>query len=164
MPSYANVKGDRGERAVVKVLQAWWRQVEPDALFARTPDSGAWRTTHGAGFMAAGDVQVGRVDTPEKSRWPFSVEVKWRARVTQGVIDKFVQGTSKVANAYWAKCCHDADEAGMLPMLVMRGNRMDWWVVFQEHRQGVYLTRVCLLDEFVLHDPRLFLKKAKRRP
>lgn len=118
-------KGSKAEREVAELVQAWWRLLEPEAEFARTPMSGAWR---GASDQARSDLQlVGDLMTNAR-RWPFVVEVKRREGWCP---DRFVSGKKSPAMAWWEGCCEDARTAGKEPILFARRSRMPWLVVIR---------------------------------
>lgn len=61
----AKNKGSAYELKMAKSLSAWWGED-----FHRTPNSGAWSSTHNS------DMQAGDIITPEKAKFPFVVECK----------------------------------------------------------------------------------------
>ncbi len=120
----ARQKGNKAEREVAAFLQAWWRVLEPEAVFFRTPGSGAWASTHQTtGMKSRGDIMV----NPETCKFfNFSVEVKHRAVITPAAIRHFEEGVKSPINAYWKQCVDNAAKDGLNPMLVFRGNRQPW--------------------------------------
>lgn len=120
----ARAKGSKAEREVAKILEVWWRTFEPEAVFFRTPGSGAWASTHQTtGMKSRGDIMV----NPEKCKqFNFSVEVKHRAVITPAAIKHFEEGKRSPINAYWKQCEDNAAKDGLYPLLVFRGNRMSW--------------------------------------
>jgi hypothetical protein len=55
-------KGSKAELVVCKLITQWWKPVEPDVTFKRTPGSGGWG--YGAGrekFGTAADIPL--IDT-----------------------------------------------------------------------------------------------------
>lgn len=135
-------KGAEGELEVAKSLQAWWRQLEPDAVFVRTPRSGGWASSHTAGFKARGDVMV---DRELCRQFPFSVEVKWRRqamhvgsgrkrRYRRGAwsLEKFLAGDPRSpVLGWWRQCVEAATKDGLRPILWFRGNNMGWLVMLE---------------------------------
>lgn len=150
-----NWKGKEGELEVVKLLQEWWRRLEPEARFVRTPRSGGWGSTVGPGFKARGDVMV---DRETCRRFPFSVEVKWRKEVTRVAIEHFVAGEPSPIAGYWAQCQKAAADDRLRPLLVFRGNGTShrpfpWRAVWTDSRGR---RRMSLLDSFLQHEPAAF--------
>jgi len=158
------VSWKKAERDVAKELQDWWRRLEPRARFSRTPGSGGWATARafdGARAKMRGDVTV----VSGAVRWPFSVEVKFRDEVTPGAIERFLVGQRSVIDRWWRQCCAAAEKDGLRPLLVFRGDRMPWRVVYQE--AGEERPRLRLLSTLVRYDPEPFAKssrKQRRRP
>lgn len=111
-------KGRVAEREVAKILQKWWRQLEPDCDFRRTPSSGGWLGKDGvdvrAHFKACGDIMT----TAEK--WPFTVEVKRRE---VWVVDRLFKGKKSPVWEWWRQALEQADEEGGVAMLWARKNQ-----------------------------------------
>lgn len=118
-------KGNSGELEVITYLQPWWRRLEPEAAFVRTPRSGGWGSTKTQGFKARGDVMV---DPDTCKLFPFSVEVKRREAWSPEV---FLSGRKSPAWSWWAQTCKAADGDGQRPMLWFRRNREAWWVMIE---------------------------------
>ncbi len=133
----ARAKGSTAERKVAALLQAWWRSLESEAVFFRTPASGAWASTHtSSGMKARGDIMV----NPETCKlFDFSVEVKHRAVITPIAIEHFVDGKKSPINGYWKQCTENAEKDGLQPMLVFRGNRQEWKVALMQGKERVVL-------------------------
>lgn len=107
-------KGNGGEREVAKKLEEWWRQLEADATFIRTPQSGGWSTPQvRQAFKASGDVMT----TAES--FPFAVEVKRREAWSP---KNFVAGFKSPVWGWWLETQHEARELGAEPMLWVRKN------------------------------------------
>lgn len=114
-------KGSHAENEVAKRLVMWWRPIEPDARFRRTPKSGGWATAADrGGFKAAGDVMT------TAKRWPFTVEVK---RHEGWSVHTLTQGRPSPVWQWWRQCCREADEEARIPMLWLRKNRQPWLVM-----------------------------------
>jgi hypothetical protein len=143
-------KGRVAELQVRDFLQAWWRQLEPEARFVRTPRSGGWGVTAGAEFQARGDIMVGKKNC---KRFPFCVEVKWHKTVVDGSVEHFIEGKESPVNAFWAQCQEAASHDGLRPLLIFRGNNMPWRVVWLDAKRG---RQIRLLESFVRLDPEAF--------
>jgi len=114
-------KGSTAELEVRRLLEAWWRQLEPEIEITRTPGSGGWR--HAAKWGAKADLMV-----REAPRFPFAIEVKrregWSPR-------ELYAGRPCPVWKWWAKTCQDAATIGpdRVPMLWARRNREPWIVL-----------------------------------
>ena len=138
-----NPKGNGGEREAALLVQEWWRRLEPEAEFNRTPMSGGWR---GGSDTARADLQlVGDLQTTAK-RFPFCVEVKRRERWN---VDRFLAGKVSPAWGWWRECLVDAAVAKKEPLLLLRRNRHPWLVIVA---QDFALTRGCLTPN-TMFDP-----------
>jgi hypothetical protein len=111
--------GAKGELEVRDVLQEWWRLLEPEVVFARTPLSGGW--AHAEQFRAAGDLVV----TPG-SAFPFCVEVKRRRGWASST---FVAGRPCPVWGWWLQAQAAAAKVGLEPILVFRRPRAPWMVL-----------------------------------
>lgn len=147
-------KGARGELQAVAFLQEWWRRLEPEARFVRTPRSGGWGVHAGAGFKARGDVMF---DPSTCRLFPFSVEVKWRKVITQAAIEHFFVGQASPIHGYWVQCCDAATSDGLEPLLLFRGDRMPWRACYRTRQRS---RTIVLVDHLVTLDPALFVKEA----
>jgi hypothetical protein len=134
-------KGKTGEQEVAEMLASWWTQVEPDAIFKRTPGSGGWggrgNAEARAGFKLTGDVMT------TAKLWPFDVEVKRREMWDY---DRFAQGRPSPVWSWWRQTQVSAltavrledpkTEAEMFkdrePMLWFRQNRRPWHVLLRK--------------------------------
>lgn len=113
-------KGNTAELEVARILEPWWRQLEPEATFVRTPRSGGW--TQGRDlFDARGDLMV-----KGAPRFPWCVEVKRRESWS---LDNFEHGRACPVWGWWIRACEDAKQAGRLPMMWTRQNRRPWIVI-----------------------------------
>lgn len=114
-------KGASGELEVCRLLEAWWRQLEPDCKFARTPGSGGWSTANNReAFGTAGDLV-----TTAKS-FPFGVEIKRR----EGWTDReLLAGRKSPVWGWWKQCQKAAREMQKVPMLWFRRNHRKWLVM-----------------------------------
>lgn len=117
-------KGKRGEREVAKLLQDWWRKLEPECKFATTPSSGGWSTPEMRGeFKVAGDL------TTTAKRWPWTVEVKRR----EGWSDKTLkEGKASPIWGWWKQVLKSSAEEKRMPMLWFRRSHEPWLVMFAE--------------------------------
>lgn len=118
-------KGNQAELEVARLIEPWWRQLEPEASFVRTPRSGGW--TQGRDlFDARGDLCV-----KNAPRFPWCVEVKRRERWS---LVNFELGRKCPVWGWWERASHDAACASRAPMLWIRQNRRRWIVVLPENR------------------------------
>lgn len=117
------VKGSRAELQVRDILQPWWRQAEPGAAFDRTPGSGSWGKHRE--HDAKGDL-VTTLPKGGKSKFPFCIEVKWRK--TWFPL-RFCTGLATTAWVWWKQCYEDAEAAGKRPMMFVRRDKGNWYVV-----------------------------------
>ncbi len=117
-------KGSVAERQVAAILERWWRQLEPDARFVRTPLSGGW---HGPDvrteFRASGDLMT------TAQRFPFAVEVKRREAWS---FEEMVAGRASPVWAWWRQAQGQAREMRCEPLLVFRRNREGWHAMLRE--------------------------------
>jgi hypothetical protein len=105
-------KGREAEREVARLCQAWWRRLDPECEFARTPLSGGWSgPTVRAHFRASGDLMT------TSDNWPFTVEVKRRECWN---VDRLFKGLSSPAWAWWRQAVEQALEESGVPMLWAR--------------------------------------------
>lgn len=110
-------KGQRGERAVAKLLSAWW-----GADFTRTPMSGGFHTKKFRDeWNASGDVV-----TP--ADFPFSVEVKWQEDWT---LDQILTAPKCIIWEWWRQCASQCPE-GKTPLLVFKRNNWPWFCMMYE--------------------------------
>lgn len=149
--AYVKKKGREAEHDVIGPLQAWWRRVEPAAVFFRTPRSGGWSNAAATGMKTRGDLCY---DPTTCSRFPFSVEVKHQAVVTRGAIDNFVAFERSSIDKFWRQCTAAAEKDGLRPLLVFRGNRMPFRCAFLIGGQRV----VRFFETFLDYDPSRFLE------
>ncbi len=124
-------KGASNELQVIRLLTPWWRQLEPEALFIRTPASGGWR--HAGSFKARGDLLV---DPGTCKLFPFSVEVKCREGWSDGLLfgrseSKRHIGDASPIWAWWNQCSTSALADGLRPMLWFRKNHSPWYVMIE---------------------------------
>jgi hypothetical protein len=147
-------KGRVAELKVRDFLQEWWRQLEPEARFVRTPRSGGWGVTAGAEFQARGDIMVGKKNC---KRFPFCVEVKWRKTVLDSSVEHFFEGKESPVDSFWAQCQEAATHDGLRPLLIFRGNRMPWRAVWIDTRGR---RRIALLETFLKYEPETFATES----
>ena len=120
----SKAKGAAAELEVRNLVQAWWRQLEPECVFARTPSSGGWSAPSMRGeFKVAGDL------TTTAQHWPFTVEVKRR----EGWSDKaLVEGYRSPVWDWWRQVITSAAEEGRTPMLWFRRSHIKWLVMLPQ--------------------------------
>jgi hypothetical protein len=117
-------KGSVAEREVAALIQEWWRRLEPDAVFVRTPLSGGWGgPTVRKEFQAAGDLMS------TSREFPFAVEVKRREGWK---LDRVIAGKKSPVWGWWRQCQKAAVEMGKIPQMWMRQNRGLWLVMMPE--------------------------------
>ena len=128
-------KGSIAEREVCGFIKPWWNQLEPEALFVRTPLSGGWQKSDGdrGAFRATGDIMTTAL------LWPFDVEVKRRETWKEVT---FAAGLQSPVWAWWIQAQLSARIRGLEPMLWLRHNRTPWIVVLNE----AYVTTETCLD------------------
>lgn len=151
----ANSKGKRGEYQVRDLLTAWWQRFEPDASFVRTPLSGGW---HASGeFDVAGDLLT------TSSRFPFSVEVKWREA---WALKNVLEGRPSPVWGWWQQCVRDAEKTDRVPMLFFKRSRGPWMILLPQTFEvpiepDVVWSGTCMwtFHKFEKCWPRLFLAK-----
>ena len=120
-------KGAKAERDVADIIKTWWRQLEPEAAFVRTPGSGGfgahWLSDEDrAGFKTTGDIMT----TADK--WPFDVEVKRR----EGWADvPFFKGAPSPVWEWWIQTQRSAMISRREPMLWLRRSRTPWLVILR---------------------------------
>jgi hypothetical protein len=131
-------KGSVGELEVAKVLQAWWRDLEPEAIFKRTPQSGGWAKADARGaFQTSGDIVT------DAREFPFSVEVKRREGFKW---EQLLKGSRSPAWAWWRQAQSQAAESNLVPMLWIRKNRQGWWVMVPAFYVWLY-NEICPLED-----------------
>lgn len=117
-------KGKVNERVIAKMLEQWWRELEPNASFIRTPQSGGWGTAETREiFRASGDVM-----TTSKT-FPYSVEVKRRERWDE---TNLLKGRKSPVWDWWHQSCTQAIEMKVEPMMFFRRNRKPWWIMMSQ--------------------------------
>lgn len=117
-------KGARGELEVVRLLTSWWHQLEPEAVFKRTPMSGGWATPETrSDFKVAGDICT------TAKLWPFTIEVKRREAWSFG---GFTSGKMSPVWKWWRQCIEQAAEEDRIPILWARKNGHPWIVLAPE--------------------------------
>ncbi|MGA7123736.1 MAG: hypothetical protein WBY94_26765 [Polyangiaceae bacterium] len=120
----SRAKGARAENEVAKLLQEWWRQLEPGCTFKRTPSSGGW--AHGEArrdFKTSGDL------TTTAALFPWVVEVKRREGWSRKT---FEAGRPSPVWGWWLQAQAQAREQGATPMLWLRRSRDPWLVLVPE--------------------------------
>jgi hypothetical protein len=117
------MKGARGEREVLAIVAEWWRRVEPDFVFVRSPGSGGW--SHAPAFKAKGD-GTARRSNGEPSTFPFLLEVKRREGFSW---ERVAAGKLGPVKGWWEKTCVQARAQDAIPLLVFRKSREPWRVM-----------------------------------
>lgn len=106
-------KGSKSERAASKLFEKW-----TGYEFARTPSSGGlpWKNRS----QVTGDIIC--TDEKHSRRFRFSVEIKFHKDIR---FDHLLTGVKKSSiRDFWTQASRDADNAGKIPMLLMRYNNM----------------------------------------
>lgn len=106
------------ERVTAKLLGTWW-----GCKFQRTPSSGAWSKNAQRGTVSAefhGDIVA-----PARAKFPFSVECKSYEDIE---LYKTLYGEPEMFK-WWSQCRDDARRAKKLPLLVMRENRKQQYLM-----------------------------------
>lgn len=134
------------ERVVAKKLGNWW-----GTRFQRTPSSGAWSKNAHRG--SASDDFHGDIVAPPSANFPFSVECK---AVEEVELYKSLYGMPELFD-WWIQCTEDALRAGKRPMLIVRENRKQNYLVaistatyntLQEHLNAPTLQRMTIRYRF----------------
>lgn len=124
----ARSKGNRGENEVAKLLQAWWRRLEPEARFFRTPSSGGWSTPELRGATrTAGDV------TTTSQTFPFTTEVKRNEGWSWPVL---LAGKPSPVLGWWRQAWDEAEEEKRRPLLLFRHSREPWHAMIEASLLG----------------------------
>lgn len=114
-------KGSSAEREVAGLLKDWWRQIEPDCVFVKTPLSGGWGSPGlRAGFRASGDICTTAI------KFPFTVESKRREKWS---LEQFLKGSRSPIWGWWSQSNTQAEEMQAWPMLWFRRNNERWRVM-----------------------------------
>ena len=114
-------KGSAAEIEVARLLQDWWRRLEPGCEFVRTPGSGGWgKPSVRSGFRASGDLMT------TAQQFPFVVEVKRRE---QWNLERFHAGKPSPVHEWFRQAERQASEMLAIPMLWIRHSREPWRVV-----------------------------------
>ena len=119
-------KGKRGEREVAKLFSEWW-----GGEFSRTPDSGAFMTTHTKAVIESGNDLSGDLITP--ADFPFNVEVKLRKEidlweiVRTPTLNKDEALLKDNLITWWYQSEYDASYSKKIPMVIMKENRKQWY-------------------------------------
>jgi hypothetical protein len=114
-------KGAVAENEVAKLFEAWWRKLEPECVFKRTPLSGGWSSPVAREhFKTSGDLVTSAV------RCPFTVEVKRREGWDlERLLDAHHPQQSKVWG-WWLQAQAQGKEQGAEPLLLLRKSREPW--------------------------------------
>jgi hypothetical protein len=120
-------KGRKGERDVAKMCEEWWRKVDKQCEFKRTPLSGGWANENiRSHFKASGDLMT------TSDKWIFTVEVKRREDWS---LNNLFDGKPTTAWKWWIQALDQAYEEDNEPMLWLKRNafgptRPVPWLVF----------------------------------
>lgn len=114
----SRAKGNTGEREIARILQTWWRAVEPECEFVKTPLSGGWQKPSVRGAMKlSGDLCTTAL------QFPFVVEVKRR----EGWSPKnLLAGKPCPVWGWWDQTQKSAAEQKGLPLMLFRKNHQPW--------------------------------------
>ena len=107
--SKSRTKGSNYELKLAKALSAWWGY-----SFHRTPNSGAWSSTH-----EGTDSQAGDITTPPEAMFPFVVEAKNHEGWTME--SYFLTHADPIS--WWSQVVADAERVKKVPMLISHRNR-----------------------------------------
>ena len=111
-------KGANAEREVARLLEQWWKQLEPGCRFVKTPLSGGWSgPSVRADFQTSGDL------TTTAKRFPWTIEVKRRE---MWALDRLLAGRPSPVWKWWLQACTQAAEAKRDPVLWFRKSREPW--------------------------------------
>lgn len=106
------------ERVTAKLLGTWW-----GCKFQRTPSSGAWSKNAQRGTVA--EEFHGDIIAPARANFPFSVECKSYESIE---LYKSLYGEPDLFK-WWEQCKGDAKRAGKLPLLIVRENRKQQYLM-----------------------------------
>lgn len=139
----SSAKGRRGEREVASLCEKWWRKVDKNCEFKRTPLSGGWATqTIRSHYRACGDLMT------TSNKWPFTVEVKFREDWS---LDNLFNGKRTNVWNWWIQATSQANDEKSIPMLWIRKRRVPWLVMLP----------VTFIDEVGLKAPDVFWSRVK---
>ena len=110
-------KGNTGELEVARIVEKWWRTMEPNAEFARVPLSGGW---HKGSAVTVDKQACGDLMTNSHS-FPFCIEVKRRE---QWSVDNLLDGKKTPPWGWWCQCLEAAQKQSAVPMMWLRKNRL----------------------------------------
>lgn len=114
-------KGARAELEVVRLITAWWAQIEPEATFKRTPGSGGWAKGKGREkFGTSADLVT------SSKIFPFAVEAKHRQAWSLGNV---LAGKRSPVWGWWDQAIDQALETKKVPMLWFRKNHEPWRIL-----------------------------------
>lgn len=122
----SRAKGRRGEMMALQLIRGWWKEIEPEAEFARTPLSGGWQGRGSRGQSLRGEMRMSGDLMTTSRHFPFSVEVKNNPSWT---IKRVLEGKSSVVWDWWQQCQTAAKESGLVPMLWIKRWREQWKVM-----------------------------------
>lgn len=119
MPS--REKGSVAELEVARLISAWWNQLEPTAIFKRTPLSGGWGNADvRSAFRTAGDIMT------DSLVFPFAIEVKRREGFSWKPL---LDGKKSPVWGWWRQAQKQGEEMNLVPTLWFRKNRERWHVL-----------------------------------
>lgn len=114
-------KGSVAEREVAALMRDWWRALEPDCEFCKTPLSGGWQTPQlRVGFKMTGDLCT------TAKHLPWTLEIKRRESWS---LDRLLAGKKSPVWSWWRQAQAQGDEASLVPMLWLRKNREPWRIM-----------------------------------
>jgi hypothetical protein len=122
-------KGSNAERALAAIIQAWWRQRDPECIFKRTPSSGGWASPEArAHFKTSGDLVT------TAAWWPWCVEIKHREGWSREWLEK---GRNSPVWSWWEQTQTAAAESDQWPMLFVRKNRTPWLLMLSDRDPAI---------------------------
>ena len=110
-------KGNSNELKISKQLTKW---ANGKAVFTRSPNSGAWGSTHGVHSTISGDIAT------EAEEWPISFELKNHEAFTS--MDKIYHSSTLITD-FWQQNIGDAKRTHKVPLLLLHRNRSAQYAV-----------------------------------
>lgn len=111
----ARLKGSGLELKIAKILTAW---AGNGVTFTRSPNSGAWGSTHGTYSAIAGDIAT-------EYAWPFNFELKNHETFTS--LDTIYHSQANI-QSFWNQSVQDAVRTKKVPILLNHRNRSKHYI------------------------------------